>query len=77
MITLGIEGTAHTLGVGVVDSERKVLSNVIDMYRPPEGGLHPREAANHHTEVVASVIVKAAEEAGILLKEVEISFHSQ
>ena len=31
MITLGIEGTAHTLGVGIVDSERKVLSNVIDM----------------------------------------------
>lgn len=56
MITLGIEGTAHTLGVGVVDSERKVLSNVIDMYRPPQGGLHPREAANHHAEVVAGDI---------------------
>ena len=43
MITLGIEGTAHTLGVGIVDSERKVLANVLDMYRPPEGGLHPRD----------------------------------
>jgi len=72
MITLGIEGTAHTLGVGVVESERKVLSNVIDMYRPPEGGLHPREAANHHTDVVASVITKAAEEAGISLKDVDL-----
>ena len=37
MITLGIEGTAHTLGVGIVGSERKVLANVLDMYRPPEG----------------------------------------
>jgi len=72
MITLGIEGTAHTLGVGVVDSEKKVLSNVIDMYRPPEGGLHPREAANHHTDVVASTILKAAEEANISLKEIDL-----
>ncbi|MDR0887558.1 MAG: bifunctional N(6)-L-threonylcarbamoyladenine synthase/serine/threonine protein kinase [Candidatus Methanoplasma sp.] len=72
MITLGIEGTAHTLGVGVVDSEKIVLSNVLDMYRPPEGGLHPREAANHHAEVVSSVIVKAVEEAGITLKDVDL-----
>jgi N6-L-threonylcarbamoyladenine synthase/N6-L-threonylcarbamoyladenine synthase/protein kinase Bud32 len=72
MITLGIEGTAHTLGVGVVDSEKKVLSNVIDMYRPPEGGLHPREAANHHTDVVASVITKAAEDAGVSLRDVDL-----
>jgi len=72
MITLGIEGTAHTLGVGVVDSEKKVLSNVIDMFRPQEGGLHPREAANHHSDVVSAVITKAAEEAGILLKEIDL-----
>lgn len=72
MITLGIEGTAHTLGVGVVDSERKVLSNVIDMYRPPQGGLHPREAANHHAEVVAGDIEKALSDAGISLKDVDL-----
>jgi metallohydrolase, glycoprotease/Kae1 family len=70
MITLGIEGTAHTLGVGVVDSERKVISNVIDMFRPLEGGLHPREAANHHAETVAGTISKAIEEAGVTLKDI-------
>jgi len=70
MITLGIEGTAHTLGVGVVDSERKVISNVIDMFRPLEGGLHPREAANHHAEAVAGTISKAIEEAGVTLKDI-------
>ena len=41
MITLGIEGTAHTLGVGVTDTGRKVLANELDMFRPEEGGLHP------------------------------------
>ena len=70
MMILGIEGTAHTLGVGITDHGGKVLSNVIDMYRPPEGGLHPREAANHHADVVASTISKAIEDAGITLKDV-------
>ena len=72
MITLGIEGTAHTLGVGIVDSKRKVLANVLDMYRPPEGGLHPREAANHHADVVPGLITKALEEAGVSMKEVDV-----
>jgi N6-L-threonylcarbamoyladenine synthase/N6-L-threonylcarbamoyladenine synthase/protein kinase Bud32 len=72
MITLGIEGTAHTLGVGIVDTEKKVLANVLDMYRPVEGGLHPREAANHHADVVAPLIVKATEEAGISLKDIDL-----
>jgi N6-L-threonylcarbamoyladenine synthase len=72
MITLGIEGTAHTLGVGIVDSERKVLSNVLDMYKPPEGGLHPREAANHHADVVSSIITRSAEEAKVSLHDVDL-----
>jgi N6-L-threonylcarbamoyladenine synthase len=72
MITLGIEGTAHTLGVGIVDSERKVLSNVLDMYRPAQGGLHPREAANHHADMVAGIITRSAEEAGISLHDVDL-----
>mgnify|MGYP003303120401 FL=1 len=72
MLTLGIEGTAHTLGVGIIDTDRKVLANVLDMYRPAEGGLHPREAANHHGDVVASLIVKAAEEANVSLSEIEL-----
>ncbi|MBR7124424.1 MAG: bifunctional N(6)-L-threonylcarbamoyladenine synthase/serine/threonine protein kinase [Candidatus Methanomethylophilaceae archaeon] len=72
MLTLGIEGTAHTLGVGIVDTDRKVIANVLDMYRPAEGGLHPREAANHHGDVVASLIVKATEEANVNLSEIEL-----
>ena len=72
MITLGIEGTAHTLGVGLVDSEEKVLANVLDMYRPPEGGLHPREAANHHADVVTSLILKALDEAQVSMKDIDV-----
>ena len=39
MIALGIEGTAHTCGVGIVDENANVLANELDMYRP--GGWHP------------------------------------
>ncbi|MCL1983942.1 MAG: bifunctional N(6)-L-threonylcarbamoyladenine synthase/serine/threonine protein kinase [Methanomassiliicoccaceae archaeon] len=72
MITLGIEGTAHTLGVGIVDDKCNVLANVIDMYRPPEGGLHPREAANHHADTVAGTITKALSDAGLSLKDIDV-----
>ena len=72
MLTLGIEGTAHTLGIGIVDTERKVLANVLDMYRPAEGGLHPREAANHHGDVVTTLITKALEEADVSIKDIEL-----
>ena len=72
MITLGIEGTAHTLGVGITDSECNVLANVIDMYKPPEGGLHPREAANHHADIVAATISKALSDAKISLEDIDV-----
>ncbi len=74
MIVLGIEGTAHTAGVGIV-SEEKVLANVSDMYRPPEGGIHPREAANHHAQVLPDLLKRAVKEAGISWKDIDgISF---
>ncbi len=64
MLVLGIESTAHTFGAGVVE-DRKVLSNVRDMYVPDEGGIHPREAADHHVRVCDTVIEKALETASV------------
>ncbi len=65
MIVVGLEGTAHTAGVGLVDTDGKtserILVNVIDSYRPEEGGIHPREAANHHASVFPRLIKKALE----------------
>ncbi len=70
MLTLGIEGTAHTVGVGIVDENANVLANELEMYRPPEGGIHPREAANHHAERVTPVIRKALEAAGVSIRDI-------
>jgi N6-L-threonylcarbamoyladenine synthase len=77
MRALGIEGTAHTCGVGIVDETCRVLANVYDMIKPEKGGIHPREAANHHAEVVVPLIRKAADVAGIDLSDVDLVAFSQ
>jgi len=77
VLCLGIEGTAHTVGVGIVDESAKILANVYEMVRPEKGGIHPREAANHHAERVVPLIRKAADVAGLDLKEVDVVAFSQ
>ena len=77
MLCLGIEGTAHTVGVGIVDGSAKVLANVYEMVRPEKGGIHPREAANHHAERVVPLIEKAADVAGVGLGDIDVVAFSQ
>src|SRR3989442_5810533 len=72
MLALGIEGTAHTVGVGIVDERCRVLANVYDMVRPEKGGIHPREAANHHAEAVVPLIRKATDLAGGDLSQIHV-----
>ncbi len=55
MISLGIEGTAWSLSIGVVD-EQDVLLTENDPYVPKEGGIHPREAAQHHSERIGALL---------------------
>ena len=55
---LGIECTAHTFGVGVVDNG-KVLCNIKDGYTTKTGGIIPMDAAKHHKEVADEVYEKA------------------
>lgn len=77
MLCLGIEGTAHTVGVGLVDSSGSILADASDMYRPPRGGIHPREAANHHAEMVAELIEKTMSDAGVSYRDLELVSFSQ
>ncbi len=77
MLCLGIEGTAHSAGIGIVDSDCNILANEIEMYRPPKGGIHPREAANHHAEHVVPLMRRASEKAGISYKDIELIAFSQ
>ncbi|MEA3558452.1 MAG: bifunctional N(6)-L-threonylcarbamoyladenine synthase/serine/threonine protein kinase [Candidatus Thermoplasmatota archaeon] len=64
MRILGIESTAHTFGAGIV-LDGKIVSNVRNMYVPDKGGIHPREAADHHVKVGVDVVRRSLEEASI------------
>lgn len=80
MAVLGIEGTAHTLGVGIVDAAGpddegaprcRVLANERRMLRPEEGGIHPREAAHHHSDVGPGLVHAALDAAGLAAKDLD------
>ena len=77
MICLGIEGTAHTIGVGIVDQDCTVLANLTKMIDGAKGGIHPREAANHHAENVVPLIHRAMEEAGLSYSDIGLVAFSQ
>lgn len=77
MYVLGLEGTAHTFGAGVADGDGNILSNVRDMYRPEQGGIHPREAANHHAAVLHEVIRESLKTAGIVGSDLDLVAFSQ
>jgi N6-L-threonylcarbamoyladenine synthase/N6-L-threonylcarbamoyladenine synthase/protein kinase Bud32 len=77
MVILGIESTAHTASVGIVDEKAQVLGIASDTYLPPSGGIHPREAANHHVEVLPSLVGKALEAAHVRPSELEAVAFSQ
>ena len=71
MLCIGIESTAHTIGVGIVDEKCRVLANEYSAISPAKGGIHPREAANHHAEKVVPLIHAAVEKAGIRIDELD------
>ena len=68
---IGIEGTAHTFSIGIFDGE-KILSMKSHTLRPEKGGIHPREAADHHVEHSGRLIREALEEAGISKEDLEL-----
>ncbi len=76
MIILGIESTAHTLGIGIITSEAKVLANIVDSYTAPDKGMIPNEVAKHHEKVAEEVLGKALAIANISWKEVSFIAYS-
>jgi N6-L-threonylcarbamoyladenine synthase len=78
LIALGIESTAHTFGVGLVDVHgAKILSDEKDIYRAkPGSGIEPAEAAQHHASVAANVLKRALNAAGTSMGEVALVTYS-
>jgi len=77
MYCLGIESTADDFSVGIVAFNGRILANVISAYFPETGGIHPREAAQHHSQVADKVIAKALKEAKINPEQISVVAFSQ
>ena len=75
-IVVGIESTAPTLSIGSVDGEGEPTPSFSAFFRPEEGGIHPREAADHHAEN-ASTLVRQLLDSGIEGKSVSAVAFSQ
>ena len=76
MIVIGVESTAHTLGIGIF-RDRRMLANERDMYRAKRTGIHPRIAADHHVEVFGGVLERAFAKARISPREVDMVAYSR
>jgi universal protein Kae1 len=74
---LGIESTADDFSVGISTFNGKILANTISVYIPPEGGIHPREAARHHAKVANKVLEEAFQKAQIKPRNLSIISFSQ
>jgi len=77
MICLGLEATAHTLGISLVDDTGKILSNERSMLTTEEGGIHPRKAVEHHLLFYPLVLERALKKADIKLKDIDLVAFSQ
>ena len=74
IIVLGIESTSHTFGIGlaaIIDGESRILVNEYSKYIPEKGGIHPREASQHHMAKAPVVLRNALNKAGIKIGDID------
>jgi N6-L-threonylcarbamoyladenine synthase len=76
MIVLGVESTAHTFGIGILDGKR-VLANEKSLFSTTKGGMIPTKVADHHVEICDKVLLKALKKAKIKLRDVDLIAFSQ
>ncbi|MFX1317053.1 MAG: KEOPS complex N(6)-L-threonylcarbamoyladenine synthase Kae1 [Promethearchaeota archaeon] len=76
-LVLGIESTAHTFGVGIVDFDGKVLSLINDIFIPEKGGLHPVFVKEQHLNNFMNTIIKALTKARVSIKNINLIAFSQ
>lgn len=76
LVCIGIESTAHTAGVGIVDSECNVLANEKHSHSTQKGGLIPTELAKHHAEHFPGLIKSAMQKARLSWGEIDCISYS-
>ncbi|MFX0042704.1 MAG: KEOPS complex N(6)-L-threonylcarbamoyladenine synthase Kae1 [Candidatus Hodarchaeota archaeon] len=76
-LVLGIESTAHTFSVGIVDFDGNIHGLVNDTYIPEQGGLHPMLVREHHINNFMNTIIKVLNEVRISIKDIKLIAFSQ
>ena len=74
---LGIESTAHTFSFGLVDGDGVPRPSESDTIRPDKGGIHPREAADHHVELSTDLFQRVLEKNDITPQDIGTIAYSQ
>mgnify|MGYP001097154171 CR=1 FL=1 len=74
MNVLGIESTAHTLGIGIVKNG-KIIANEKSMLF--EYGIHPRKTADHHADNFSKLLKSALEKAKMSIDDIDLVSFSQ
>mgnify|MGYP003324957909 CR=1 FL=1 len=74
---LGIESTAHTFSFGLVDSNGIPRPSVSKIIRPTTGGIHPREAADHHVVESTEIFSKILADNDLLPSDISVVAYSQ
>ncbi len=71
LISLGIEGSANKIAVGIVTSDGEILSNPRKTFiTPPGQGFRPKETADHHRSEVLGILQTALKEANLNLQDI-------
>ena len=71
--TMGIEGSANKIGIGIIDSSHKIIANPRKTFiTPPGTGFLPKETADHHRSQVLKLIQEALSIAKITMKDIEL-----
>ncbi|MAZ62011.1 MAG: UGMP family protein [Euryarchaeota archaeon] len=76
-VIIGVESTAHTFSFGLVTLCGIPRKSHSALYRPEEGGIHPREAADHHSELSSQLIDKLMKTEKIDRSQIEAIAYSQ
>ncbi len=76
-VIIGVESTAHTFSFGIVTEEGRPHKSYSALYRPEEGGIHPREAADHHSSLASELISRLLKEESIQPENVTAIAYSQ
>ena len=76
-LTLGIESTAHTFGVGIVNSNKNILANARKAYTTKSKGMIPSKVADFHVENADKVIKEALKKADKSIKDIDLISFSQ